>query len=373
MSVFLLGSGASRPAKMASVQELTEQVLEGDGIVRFTSGRYINGDWIDEPVRSRLRERAEHTLGFVGELAERIRRYETEFLGRDYELDYEDIASLANQIADASSAEQENAAVLPLLKELESFDDDLGMLAREATRYIQDVVCACLEALPTTIDHLKPVIDGCRELGRVDLFELNHDRVLTTALAQSGLDSSDGFTRTEGNVSYWTGGFESVISHFQLHGSIDWFFTEPPNHPNLGRVAWRPGSRDVFSNNPRPTPTNDDPPMILAGTFDKALRYDGYVFAEQHFHFQRSLRETDALIVIGYGFRDKTINTRLIIWMMGTGRRLVIVHDNPERLIERARPAIRRELTHWEEDGRVQFIGARIEKTNWKEIAGALG
>jgi hypothetical protein len=64
----------------------------------------------------------------------------------------------------------------------------------------------------------------------------------------------------------------------------------------------------------RPNPA-DGRPVLLTGTFDNPLAYDSTVFADQHYRFHESLRETEAVVVLGYGFRHKAINARDAYWV----------------------------------------------------------
>jgi hypothetical protein len=69
------------------------------------------------------------------------------------------------------------------------------------------------------------------------------------------------------------------------------------------------------------------------------------------------LRSLDRLVIIGYGFADKGINTRLIGRLLGEpDRRLVVVHGNEEALANRARSAINRAWSRWKFDGRLKVV-----------------
>jgi hypothetical protein len=82
-------------------------------------------------------------------------------------------------------------------------------------------------------------------------------------------------------------------------------------------------------------------PVLLTGTFDKPLAYDSTVYTDQHYRFHGSLRQADTLVVIGYGFRNKAINSRLIGWLHSAPRRrLVVAHRDVDGLVAGARPAI---------------------------------
>ncbi len=83
-------------------------------------------------------------------------------------------------------------------------------------------------------------------------------------------------------------------------------------------------------------------PQILTGTFNKILSYPTGVYADQHFRFHEAMKLTDRVLVIGYGFRDKAINARIVAWAEQSGtHRLVVAHEDPGALAESARRAIR--------------------------------
>lgn len=118
---------------------------------------------------------------------------------------YEDVANLAKQISDALSGEYENPGLLPLLVDLrEEVADPSELMERasETRDYIRDTVWRMLNQRVERVDHLQAVVDGCQAIGQTDLFELNHDRVLEKALADGGIDVSDGFTRSMGDVFF---------------------------------------------------------------------------------------------------------------------------------------------------------------------------
>ena len=112
---------------------------------------------------------------------------------------------------------------------------------------------------------------------------------------------------------------------------------------------------------------------MLTGTFTKILSYDRRIYPEQHFRFQEALRETDRLVVVGYGFRDKAVNSRLIGWLdRSLDNSLVVVEPDPSRLESASRGAIRESWPRWQEQRRVQLLLRKIENTAWVDVREAL-
>ena len=250
-------------------------------------------------------------------------------------------------------------------------------LASQTRDYIRDLVWRMLNRPVERLDHLQAIVEGCRALGATDLFELNHDRVLEKALAEGGVQISDGFTRSAGDVFFWADEFARPLRHFKLHGSITWFHRHLPEEPWRGLVVARSTTDDPYHERGAAGELLEFPadgrPVLLTGTFDKPLAYDSTVYADQHYRFHESLRQTDAVVVLGYGFRDKAINARLIGWLHGArDRRLIVGHGNIDGLVRGARFAIAGKWNGLIHDGRLRVIERWVADTGWAEIADLL-
>lgn len=372
--VFLLGSGICVDAGMPSIKDISEQVFSGAGVVRHSDATYyIAGEGAAN--YAYYRAAAEPAIAFAHRLRDLVDGYFADYIG-ERTANYEDVANLAKQVGDAISGEYENPALLPLLRELrEDVPDpsELMDLATQTRDYIRDVVWRMLNRHVERVDHLQAVIDGCRALGETDLFELNHDRVVEKAVAEAGIDVSDGFTRSVGDVFFWADEFARLIRHFKLHGSITWFHRTLPEEPWRGWVVARSTTDDPYHERGAAGELLDFPadgrPVLLAGTFDKPLAYDSTVYADQHYRFHESLRRTRTVVVFGYGFRDKAINARLIGWLNGApDRRLIVGHGDVESLVGGARFAIGGKWNRWIRDGRLRVIEKWVADTSWDDV-----
>ncbi len=371
---FLLGSGICVDAPMPSVTEISEQVFSGAGVVRHSDATYyLAGD--EAANYDHYRAAAEPAIAFTQRLRELADRYFADYIhGRA--ANYEDVANIAKQISDALSGEYENPGLLPLLVDLCADVADPSELmerASETRDYIRDTVWRMLNQRVERVDHLQAVVQGCETIGQTDLFELNHDRVLEKALADGGIDVSDGFTRSVGDVFFWADHFEEPIRHFKLHGSITWFHRTLPEEPWRGWVVARSTTNDPYHERGAAGELLEFPadgrPVLLTGTFDKPLAYDSTVYADQHYRFHESLRNTDAVVVFGYGFHDKAINARLIGWLHGApNRRMIIGHGDIQALVHGARFAIAGKWNRWIHDGRLRVIEKWIAETSWDDI-----
>ena len=324
--VFVTGSGISVGAGMPSLQAITEQLLSGRNVTR-QGGRFQI--WDELPLQHEMwLDGVERTLGFLGELKAMCDAY---FVRHDHERQtiYEDLAFVAQQIEDAIVGEYENPALVPLIERFTQSPysgltlEELRELAGGASDYIHETVRRMLARISGPVDYLAPILDAFEDdaVEQLDVFTLNHDVVMETALAERGLSYSDGFEEAWGTLRLWSDTYRHPTRRpFKLHGSIDWYrydldfgdwsgqrMARPigdPEHPK------GPGGEDLGA---RGCPC-EGRPEFLAGTFNKILSYPTGIYADQHAHFHKSLREADALVVIGYGLRDKAINTRVIAW-----------------------------------------------------------
>jgi hypothetical protein len=373
--VFLLGSGTSLDAGMPSVDAITEQVVSGDGAFLHTSNVFLIDR--DNPNYELLRPSVLPVL----KLIEDLRALSVDYFGR--EPNYEEISQLARQVDDALSGEYETAAVMPLAKQLVSSDyvegdySRLIELSQLAHRYVADTVRQMLDCPPVRLDHLAVIVEACKRLSRVDLATLNHDLVLENALDGAAIFYGDGFEQIDEDVRFWVDNWgQASVRLMKLHGSLDWWGHEVPDEQWRGWVTARycgddpihPKRLGVTLEYPQ-----DLRPILLTGTFDKILAYETWIFPDQHLRFQEALRETSRVVVIGYGFGDKAINTRLISWLArARENKLIVCHGRPDELREHARGAIQGKWARWQADGQLSVVRAWIAELNYIDIAARL-
>jgi hypothetical protein len=369
--VFLLGSGISIDAGMPSVDTITRQVVSGEGAFLHSANVFL----IDAESRNYAlyREPVAPILALVHELRDRAREY----FGR--EPNYEEIAQLARQLDDALIGEYESAAVMPLAAELVQRDYAGGDYSRlrELTAlvhlYIADTVRAMLDKPAQRIDHLCVLRDACTALERTTLASLNHDLVLEAMLRENRVAYSDGFDGTNEDVCLWVDEWGADgVRLLKLHGSLDWWGYKLTHERWRGWVTGRCTGLDAIHparNGVEPYP-HDLRPLILTGTFDKILAYETWVFPDQHLRFHEALRQTSSVVVIGYGFGDKAVNTRLISWLArARENRLIVAHGDPDDLRARARGAIQGKWDEWQRYEKLAVIPAWVAELDWDDLA----
>lgn len=397
---FLFGSGISIPAGMPSTQEITQQILAGEGSIR----RHSNGTYdFDHPVSDDFALQ-DDSVSQVITLLKRLKSEVDQYyhIAEDQrQTNYEDLYYVTTQIHDSESGNYDNPVVQPFIEKALPDVKELWMqreyghrnnpsliaLTQEAMNYVSDTVWNMLDKESIENCHLKSIMNACidDQIATVDLFTLNHDTVLDKLLRQFLLERNmapnDGFGRPINGVRYWEPDlFDSVPSKvrlFKLHGSIDWFRFRPNNGTWYDELVGIPSNQDAWHTR---NPSNqaqypiDGRPLILIGTFNKMLQYTtSGIFAFLNCQFHCSLRRTQYLVISGYGFGDKGINSAITNWIYSSSdHRIIVIHHDPTQLMNNARAAIRHKWRDLENRNVLKAIPKRIEEVDWQEIKDGL-
>ena len=377
----MLGSGASMGAGMPGVADITDRLFDATRTTKQGSTFRFH----DEPADPHRYAPFLAPIARYTEFLAALRELADRFYSEGSWTDYEDVANIAQQIVDARS-NFDNPALLPLLEQLsETYGDELELrsLTRDSLDYFQKLVAWMLRDRGWPLDYLAPLYDAFADesVTQLDVFTLNHDRILDRGLAEREIPFSDGFGEGWGTLLLWTDTYGIPNRRlFKLHGSLDWYRYNLDLDGWYGQVTARP----VPGSNPEhPVGPNGEDlgspcagrAEFLAGTFTKILAYPSGVYADQHTRFHESLRTADAVLVVGYGFRDRAINSRLIAWMSRPRAtpRMVVIDPAAAEIEQRAREAIALKWQGWCASGAVVAIANRLgEETPWSELRAAL-
>ena len=386
MFAMLLGAGSSVPAGYPSTQEITRRVLSGDGVWRHTdSNYYVSPDGRQPPSEQRDGRPPRAAIRTAHRLNAEAEGHFSVYGGRRPH--YEDLFYMADQAYAEEVGEMENPAVgefaIKLKRDLAPLlVDKTGVsyaeLLSETKNYIADIVWGlCREGGGDEQAHLRIVEDACRE-GRVaSISTLSHDCHVENYLRGRGIRLVDGFSEEARGVRYWDGGLSArgCIPFLKLHGSVDWFRVRTNADAATlydERVASIPPAiyhHRVPASDGTVLESLDGRPLLLIGTFNKISEYSGGIFRDLHYGFRQAIRSVDGLVVSGYGFGDKGINSEIIDWFYGKpGRRIVIIDPQAEALPDQARPAIRNKWEDWKHAGAVTCINKRLECVDTREF-----
>ena len=382
---FLLGAGASIPGGYCTTECLTKQILVPEGYHRHTDGKFYTG------IGS---VGTDYTTPVVGRiihwLFEQTRRY-FQSRGESKNPNYEDIYFLASQLRD-DTTELQNPAILSLICQLKSemilwpefkeyckvYSQDIldpcrlnfNEFCSETCHYIEDIVVNALSHNgQSCIKHLEiiKIIHQTAGLELKGIATLAHDTHVERNLSSAGIKLFDGFKSPicGDSLRIWTNQFPSSdgIPFIKLHGSVNWKLFDLPEqhlyeyktlpHTEIGICEPSCLKNSVYLRNA----SENDRPFLLIGTFNKPARYNWGLMLDIHFRFRKILRDSDTLVVCGYSFGDKAINTQLGFWHNAERSRLLVVIDPNDQsaVIKSARFAakdlLRKSQVHFIKEG----------------------
>ncbi len=379
-TAILLGAGSSLPAEYPSTRYLTDLVLSGKGFNKLS-----------DPGRLRLIKCMVSWLHAEAErcFSDRNKRPANFSAKNERPANYEDLFYLAKQVSDEEKGQMENPAVHPFIDKLTAsmspladpdIPDDFDKLFGETCNYISNIVRKALCRKPTSTNHLKPFVEACRTCNVTGISTLCHDTHVETHLRTKGIALADGFSeKEEEGVRYWDGDFSSnsKTPFLKLHGSVDWFLFRPvcssPWYDERIGIS-RKGGHNHTKRDGGPRMRPESIPMLLIGTFNKVADYSQGIFLDLHHRFRSTLREADLLVVCGYSFGDKGINTAVIEWYYAKrGRRFLIIHPNPCELFSNARAAIQGHwIGKWKDNNSIDFMPSRLQDVDAVEFLGII-
>ncbi len=378
---FLLGAGVSLPAGFPSTYAITDRIRGRKGAIQNTGGIYSRSS---NPAGI-------HRHGDGPDCAQQLIETVADMpWGANHSPNYEDLHYAVNEIHEHLSGNYDNPCLEPLIGQLldkvdwGGLDQDsregLQDAALEACDLIRSVVAQLLSGRPcsTHLDLLTDVIRA-EQFERVDIFTLNHDCHVETALQKAKLPYEDGFRPTEDeDAQVWSRACfdqdSSYVTLCKLHGSVDWHRMQISgcfedvlirtqgniDHLNLNLPQGEMRSHSPYGN-----------PQILVGRHNKILSYTNDWYLELYYCFTRRLERADILIVSGYSFGDKGINGAIIrAFAPCDPRKLLIVIDPAEKseLLEKARYAVASKWGLLESRGLLKHMPRTFDSVNLEDL-----
>jgi hypothetical protein len=180
------------------------------------------------------------------------------------------------------------------IDELESQDDNI------LRSFLEFTYSGLREELTLADPHRAAYMERVRDLGidsrGIDIFSLNYDVCIETALRNGNVKFANGFNR-EGQWIPATFRDRVSIRLFKLHGSLDWIDDEIYGLCSL-EFPKHQIAETIETSQTRPT--------LIFGTAHKLSAREPFLTLAYHFA-QRVLR-TEILAVIGYSFGDEHVN-----------------------------------------------------------------
>ncbi|QQS51064.1 MAG: SIR2 family protein [Bacteroidota bacterium] len=366
----LFGSGVSLYSDLPNVGKITDTILNADNVAR-------NGDMnyylYKNPETCNYSASIQLLLDYLKDI---IEKYHTHAEIR-YGFNYEELYYLLYQISESESKEYENPALYPLIQkiltdfsdELGLFDNDLTRYMNEAKRYIHYIIYQLLQLSNGNVSQFDIISKLLDKTPDIDVYTLNHDILLETYFAQSNLDFNFGFEKSD-KISFFNKSLLAKtegLNLFKLHGSIDWFIFQDKNgSSNLYKVPLDYDAQiDRYYTLDERLHFTDGLPYFLIGTFNKMLNYLSGYYEIVFDTFKNRILNTDKIIISGYGFCDKGINTRITHFAHQPGKELVIVHPDKKQLEQTARGSFHINLLN---NPSVRFVEKKFEEITLDEI-----
>jgi SIR2-like domain len=384
---FLIGAGASVAAGLPSTGDLTATVLAGD-VHRGSNSSYYPGT---HPNPAAVPPEPDYIAAVRAQVSELKGEVDAFYSGYPFRVaNYEDIYYLAAQVSDALSGEYDNPGLRLLLERLQPIalryfasgrphqtsEAILLEATNEVVRYVEDVVWRSLMVNTDAAKCVDLLSDAASDesLLTCDIYTLNHDVLIESTLESRGIAFTDGFGRPQGSVRAWDAQLleqpaEGVLLA-KLHGSVSWC-----GYSGFGLCVTLDGDMDHVTNSDGTIERDacgNGRPTMLCGTFNKMLQYLRGPYLDLHLLLRRRLASTNRLVITGYGFGDKGVNSRLWDWMSSDENTMVLVHKEAERVRDDSRGAIRRAWPEWENAGRLRIVEKWAEDANWDDVRALL-
>lgn len=306
-----------------------------------------------------------------GQIINYLHKYLTEYYGSDSDVNYEDLCYLLTQIRDHVWGPLPNPLLAPFLlllnKEIPALD--IKSAAEEALENLYSIVLAKLSPPSQTLksDHIKLIQEICEDtsVSEVTIFTLNHDIAIENAFKNTAIAWADGFGNEENGVRYWNpANFagNSRVKLFKLHGSVDWYIHKDNGAYYIGPEKYK---RTTFV-------PDDNFPRLLIGTYNKIPAYTDNIYGELYIRFKAELLGKDLLIVSGYSFRDKGINSKILDFMRNPQKMVVVIDPNVVRVSVTAKPEM---VMAWQpalQNGQLIEFNRGFKAVRWSEIGNIL-
>ncbi len=369
---FLFGAGVSIPSDMYSTEELTDKILTGENVFR----NYCNGYEVNNQINNPFFEQRYEYVSRIKKLFQVLNNN----LGDHYSfinriITYEDYYYMIDSMHTDENMEYENPVVKYysdylfkvhsyLFEPIEENFAPLRLidLMSEAKNYIKDLIAIYLKKPPKILTQFNIFSDlnDDEEYSKIYIFTLNHDTLLEQYLTGSYIKFADGFVLKDNDIRLWdSNSYNEKINLFKLHGSVNWanYDTADPYEKKV--CIYLKPQREFFH------------PVINLGSFNKLNEYSKGINFDLQYLFAKNLNKCDYIIISGYSFGDKGINSRLINWLYKKrGRKMIIIHKNASELFQHARPAISN-IQHWdykEKTDLIRVIPKWFQEINWREV-----
>lgn len=387
----LFGSGISLKAGFKGVLEITDIVLSGKGVSSHTDSEYHFAPPTYSHMGIKKCEDVRRVTNFLKFIYDMNKQYNDEFKD-EQNPNYEDLFYTVRQIHDEIYGEQESFIIRNFIKNINI--NSSTMLKAKSDLYkdftFEDLINATMTYINNVITHLlyKPqqdisylsILPDILSKYKINIFLLNHDLLIESYFDQHNIRYNDGFGVQKGDLKHFDLDMfcnNNNVNLLKLHGSSNWYRFRQNNTDWRGEFIGKCVHNDIRHIKDENGEYIDclwNYSTILIGTFNKLIDYNAGVFAELYSEFTKKLSQINYLLISGYGFGDKGINTKIIEWYYGnSNNKIILVHKHPDDLTNSARGAIRNKWDRWIEEGRLKIINKWFEEMTLNDVIDFIG
>lgn len=354
--LILVGSGSSSAVQMPSTDKLTCAILSDEQNPIIKVLKYINSVLHD-------------------------------FYGPVHNVTYEDLYHIVDQIWASYIRQYPNPIVSSFIKEhwcqLEGLlkgisgpyrgrrDETIEKAFSEIRQFIAIDIIKRLRKIPPDLESLSLYKDICNDNSyeRIDIFILNHDLVLEYFLKKKNIKFNDGFKgkalSNDQTLLCWD--YDSYkdssnnIHIYKLHGSVDWIFQDDGGP----KIRCKATDLSDFT-----TYDVSDSNGILIGNSNKILEYNRGIYRDLFELFHSRLRKSARLIICGYGFRDRGVNSFFNEWIAEPSNKAIVVNRRDK--IEVSSTSFGHTWDKLISSGKLVFTECWLGEIDWPSLKGYL-
>jgi hypothetical protein len=195
-----------------------------------------------------------------------------------------------------------------------------------------------------------------RHFRLINILTLNHDILIEHFLEHSKIRFTDGFRIKTKMFPQWDkdllkekyyriNPFRSKdlnfrVKLYKLHGSVNWFsIGDNEGYINIYKLPTDQYVETVHEID-KTLLHSEGLPNMLIGTFNKLQEYLSFIYEDLYQASQTAIEQCENIIISGYSFNDKGINSNLVKWLLlDHSKRIIIIHPDFEDLRRKARGA----------------------------------
>jgi hypothetical protein len=391
---FLFGAGISIPSIISSTQEITDRIISGNDIIRHTDSSYYFWPNVPNKHLDLYFEYISENIEFIKIILDEIVDYFKKVSNK--KLNYEDIFYFINEMYNEISGDTNNPAVYafikylgPKIKEFFETKKNNDYRLRDMLNYLDEIenymICIVTSMLSQKVIEIKGldflnILNKDKEIKKANIFTLNHDLLLEKYFVNKNIKYCNGFSIPINNVRYWEPKLflenKNKFNLFKIHGSVDWYrmrISGSDWHDEYICIITDGNIHRSKSKDGRELNDLGTHPKILVGTYNKIAAYSNGIFLDLICCLNKFLNESENLIISGYSFGDKGVNSWITEWAYKSRtKRIVLIHPKLDDLKNNARGSIRNKWDSWLKQGKLKTIEKGIEEVNWEEIKNEL-